>query len=227
MLAAIALDSLWCDFVIQLTRVRNRVAQHTPTVSPTDGMRLAGVTVLLRSDIGGPELLLIERARREGDPWSGHMAFPGGRADPADPSVQKTAERETLEEVGITLEDIHYVGRLDDLSGRGPAARQMVVSAYVYSLDDPGRLEIDRGEVADAFWVSLDHLKHPDNHVHYPMQYGGREVVFPGINVGERRGRVVWGLTYHFLERFFEIIGNPLPDHGIPVPELQAKSDRS
>ena len=205
--------------MIQLEQIGNRLAGHTPQLRPTEGMRLAGVTVLLRDDNGEPEVLLIERATRTGDPWSGHMAFPGGRADPGDPSVQKTAERETLEEVGIGLEDAPCIGRLDDLGGRASASNNMVISAYVYRLDDPGRLDIDQYEVADAFWVPLDHLVHPDNHVRYPIQYGQHEVIFPGISVGAPNARVVWGLTYRFLEGFFEIIGSPLPPHEIPDPE--------
>lgn len=210
--------------MLDLDNIRHCLAGYTPQLRPTDGMGLAGVTIVLRDDAagsshGGPEMLLIERATREGDPWSGHMAFPGGRAEPGDPSLQKTAEREALEEVGIGLANAQYIGRLDDLGGRAAATNKMLVSAYVYHLANPGRLELDRNEVADAFWVPLAHLVHPDNHVRYPMQYGEHELVFPGIHVGDRDDLVVWGLTYRFLEGFFEIIESPLFDHGIPDPE--------
>lgn len=180
---------------------------------------MAAVTMILRPGPRVPEVLLIERAKREGDPWSGHMAFPGGRAEPGDPSLQVTAERETREEVGIALEQAEVIGRLDDLGGRAAAANKMVVSAYVYHVEDPGRLVLEAAEVADALWVPLDHLIHPDNHVRYPMQYGEHEIIFPGISVGTPEPRVVWGLTYRFLETFFEIVGAPLPEHGIPDPE--------
>ena len=209
--------------MIELAQIRDRLADYTPRLRPTEGMILAGVTMLLRDDNDSPEVLLIERATREGDPWSGHMAFPGGRQEPGDPSLQSTAERETLEEVGLTLAGGHFIGRLDDLGGRAAASNKMIVSAYVYHLTNPGRLELDRNEVADAFWVPLAHLVHPDNHVRYPMQYGEHELVFPGISVGEREDLVVWGLTYRFLESFFEIIGSPLSDHGIPDPEALAE----
>lgn len=187
-------------------------------------MNLAAVTMILRPGPSVPEVLLIERAKREGDPWSGHMAFPGGRAEPGDPSLQGTAERETLEEVGLGLDRGEVIGRLDDLGGRAAAASKMVVSAYVYQIDEPGRLVIESSEVADAFWVPLDHLVHPDNHVRYPMQYGQHEIDFPGISVCEQNTRVVWGLTYRFLELFFEIVGTPLPEHDIPDPEDFAKA---
>jgi 8-oxo-dGTP pyrophosphatase MutT (NUDIX family) len=207
----------------QLAHIRDSLAGYTPRLRATDGMNLAGVTMLLRDENGSPEMLLIERATREGDPWSGHMAFPGGRQEPHDPSLQKTAERETFEEVGITLAGAHYIGRLDDLGGRAAASNKMIVSAYVYLVEDPGRLEIERSEVADALWISLDHLVHPDNHGRYPMRYAEHEIIFPGIRVDQREVRIVWGLTYRFLEGFFEIIGSPLPEHGIPDPESLAE----
>ncbi|MFT5443424.1 MAG: 8-oxo-dGTP pyrophosphatase MutT (NUDIX family) [Myxococcota bacterium] len=205
--------------MLKLPNIRNRLAAYTPELSPTEGMRMAAVTVLLRNDRPETEVLLIERAKRDGDPWSGHMAFPGGRAEPSDPSVQKTAERETLEEVGIGLDDARCIGRLDDLSGRAAAANKMIVSAYVYEMDSPGSIQIEPSEVADALWVPLDYLVHPENHVPYPMQYGEREIMFPGVSVAGPEPRVVWGLTYRFLEIFFEVIGNPFFDHGIPDPE--------
>jgi 8-oxo-dGTP pyrophosphatase MutT (NUDIX family) len=40
------------------------------------------------------ELLLIRRAEHPSDPWSGHMALPGGRNDPQDTSLYETVVRE-------------------------------------------------------------------------------------------------------------------------------------
>ncbi len=208
---------------MELPKIRNRLAGYEPAKRSTAGMRLAGVSMVLRDDVSEPEVLLIERATRRGDPWSGHMAFPGGRADPDDASLQHTAERETHEEVGFRLDDAELIGRLDDLSGRAAATNRMVVSAYVFHAPSPATLALDAKEVADAMWVPLRHLIHPENHVHYPMQYGGHEVVFPGIGLGPGDPRVVWGLTYRFLEIFFEVIGHPMPEHGIPDPEEQTR----
>ncbi|MCA9639821.1 MAG: NUDIX domain-containing protein, partial [Myxococcales bacterium] len=68
-----------------------------------DGGRFAAVAAVLRPTDADTEVLLIRRAEHEGDPWSGHMAFPGGRHDPTDPDLLTTARRETLEEVGLDL----------------------------------------------------------------------------------------------------------------------------
>src|ERR1700680_3050243 len=76
----------------------------------------AAVALVLRQGARGLEILLIKRAEHMDDPWSGHVALPGGREEPADASLQETAVRETLEETGIDLaRDGEVLGALDDL----------------------------------------------------------------------------------------------------------------
>src|SRR5262249_28795811 len=69
------------------------------------------------------------------DPWSGHMAFPGGRVDPGDADARAAAERETLEELGLSLEGAERLGQLDDLNAGIRLVAPLVLSAFVYRLD--------------------------------------------------------------------------------------------
>jgi 8-oxo-dGTP pyrophosphatase MutT (NUDIX family) len=195
-----------------LAEIRSALSAHEPQTLPAPPRGHAAVAVILREVDGVPEVLFIERAKREGDPWSGHMAFPGGRMDPADEDARSAAERETFEEVGVNLAGAEALGRLDDLQGLHAAApeRAMVISAFVYHAVDPGPLE-PNWEVEQAFWFPLASLFDPERHVTYPVTLGGR-LCFPGILVGEPENHVVWGLTYRFLEDFFEIVGRPLPN---------------
>src|SRR5450432_2372229 len=95
-------------------RLRRAVAE-TPAEAPLTGTRQAAIAVIFLELEMSLDVLLIERAIREGDPWSGHMALPGGHADPADADLSATAERETLEEVGLDLRAIgERLGRLSD-----------------------------------------------------------------------------------------------------------------
>ena len=100
--------------------------------SAGEGAGRAAVALLLRPTWAEPELLLIRRAEREGDPWSGHMALPGGRAAPSDPDPVATAARESAEEVGIDPARAgRLLGALDEVaprSTRGPAG--LVVSPF-------------------------------------------------------------------------------------------------
>jgi len=177
-----------------------------------DGSRKkrAAVAMILRpaEEGAGAEVLFIERARFAGDPWSGHMAFPGGRVEVSDDDPRAAAERETLEEVGVTLAGAECLGQLDDLRGRH-AGREipMVISAYVYLSENPAPLDPNH-EVAEAFWFPVSELLAPTRRDHYEI----RGLRFPGVLVGKPQRHVVWGLTYRFVETFFDRLGRPMPD---------------
>jgi 8-oxo-dGTP pyrophosphatase MutT (NUDIX family) len=96
--------------------------------------RRAAVALVLRVPVGaaGPELLLVKRAEYPGDPWSGHVAFPGGRAEPDDASPWHTAARETWEETGLDLLAAgRLLGTLDELYPRTPVLPPVVVRPHV------------------------------------------------------------------------------------------------
>jgi 8-oxo-dGTP pyrophosphatase MutT (NUDIX family) len=192
-----------------LDEIRRSLAARAPTTVSARGRLQAAVAMVLRGATASPDVLFIERARREGDPWSGHMAFPGGRVDPGDPSPRSAAERETLEEVGLDLSRAEPLGRLDDLQGhRAAGVPKMVISAFVYHLSEPPPLSPNH-EVREAFWFPVASLHDADRQVPYRMPLAG-ETPFPGIRVGDPERHVVWGLTYRFLEVFFEVVGRPL-----------------
>ena len=196
----------------QLQTVRSALARHLPV--SLDAPSRAAVAMLLRPGRAArPEVLLIERAHKEGDPWSGHMAFPGGRTSPYDASLRATAERETLEEVGLDLVGAELLGQLDDLEGRN-AGRPvgLAISAFVYALAEAPPLAVPNAEVQSALWVPLDLLAEPARHVEYRFASERGRLAMPGIRVGEAEPHVVWGLTYRFLEDFFALIGDPLPN---------------
>jgi 8-oxo-dGTP pyrophosphatase MutT (NUDIX family) len=192
--------------------IRGGLTKHEPKTLTSPSNRGAAVAIVLREVEGSPEVLFIERARRDGDPWSGHMAFPGGRIDPEDAHARDAAERETREEVGVDLAGAEPLGRLDDLRGRHAAApdQGLVISAFVYHAVDPAPLQ-PNWEVEQAFWFPVPALLDAGRRVEYAVRLD-RELRFPGILVGTPERHVVWGLTYRFLEIFFEIVGKPLPN---------------
>jgi 8-oxo-dGTP pyrophosphatase MutT (NUDIX family) len=200
--------------VLSVEQVRAALALREPTRIEDPARPRAAVAVVLRADAGEPEVLLIERARHPLDPWSGHMAFPGGRVDPGDPHPRGAAERETAEEVGLSLVGAEVLGQLDDIEGRhGGRTLRLVISAFVYHLPRaPGELVLNH-EVESALWFPLRSLVDPAHHVEYPTPNGG----YPGILVGEPDRHVVWGLTYRFLEILFDSLGRPLPDRWDPA----------
>jgi 8-oxo-dGTP pyrophosphatase MutT (NUDIX family) len=195
----------------RLSEIERSLARYRPRLIEGSGLARAAVAMVLRDGAdGSPEVLLIERARRARDPWSGHMAFPGGRVSFEDASPQQTAERETLEEVGLPLVSARRLGRLDDLEGRHAGrSAGLVISGFVYHHGSPGSLRANH-EVEEAFWVPLADLAREERRVTYPYVAPGISS-FPGILVGRPDRHVVWGLTYRFLEVFFQVVGKPLP----------------
>lgn len=164
----------------------------------------AAVAAIFRDGGDGTELLFIERAKRAGDPWSGHMALPGGRIDPIDAHPRAAAERETWEEVSLDLSPALVLGQLNDLYG---GARPITVSAFGYWLDGPRPALQPNGEVADTLWIPLAELADPTRAVayEYPLR---DQTLFPGIAISG--DRVVWGMTLRLLMDLFERLGRPL-----------------
>lgn len=193
-------------------RIRECLASFEPERVGSDGLDRAAVAVVLREGGAGAEVLFIERATRSGDPWSGHMAFPGGRLEAGDPTPRAAAERETLEEVGLSLGGAEYIGGLGDIQGhRRFGQNRLVVSAHVFFAEDPGPIALQVSEVRSSLWFPLTGILDRERHVGYRSAETG-SMEFPGVLVGEPGRHVVWGLTYRFLELFMEAIEHPLPD---------------
>lgn len=177
------------------------------------GVRRAAVALLLRPAGGELELLLIKRAVRAGDPWSGHMALPGGRRDPGDADDAATAVRETREEVGIDLDRTgHPLGSLDDVAPRSGAPR-IVVSPFVFGVPADTHAT-PNAEVEAALWIPLRELAHPDAATEHLLEtVTGDPRRFPAIGA---RGHVVWGLTHRILSDLLEVASPILGPERVP-----------
>ena len=169
---------------------------------------LAAVAMVLAGDDSHLELCFIRRAEREGDPWSGHMAFPGGRASLHDKSAQAAAEREANEEVGLVLGDSLLIGRLPELPvHRAGIDTGLLLCPFVYYLGlEPAAL-IPNHEVAWASWIDLNYLWDERNKTELNLVYNDVPMVFPAIRF---RDQLIWGLTMRVLSSFGEVIGVPL-----------------
>lgn len=170
--------------------------------------RAAVATVLRREPGGATSVLLIERTRRDDDPWSGQMAFPGGRVDPTDPSALHAALREAREEVGLELgRQARLIGVLDDT--RAMARGQwldLAISPHVFELlERDAPLVLQAEEVASALWAPLEAMASGelDSSFLWTLQTAG-SVNLPCYRV---EGKVVWGLTWRMLRSLFELLG--------------------
>lgn len=185
-----------------------RFADHSPWVDPAPARVEAGVAAVVREGSEGLELLFIRRADHDDDPWSGDLAFPGGRIDPGDDGAQGAAVRETLEEIGLDLRPARYLGRLSDVLGSAESIR---VSAFVYSIEgDP--VLTPNYEVREAFWSPFSHFTDPARQEWREFEYQNQKARLPAIRLLEDpRAPVLWGITYKFLDHLMEAIGEPIP----------------
>ncbi len=182
--------------------ITRRVAEYRARSEEGDpSLRWAAVALIVAPDPAA--VLLIRRAEQAGDPWSGHMALPGGRVAPHDPDLAAAAIRETAEEVGIALPRESLAGALDDVAPRTPVLPPIAVRPFVFVL--PGRplLELN-AEVAAAAWVPLETLRHPETYGTVTLHLHGTDREFPAYRFEEA---VVWGMTERILTGFFAAIG--------------------
>lgn len=162
--------------------------------------RWAAVALILRSD--PLSILLIRRAERSGDPWSGQIGLPGGRRGPSDADLAQTAVRESVEEIGVDLTRARRLGALSDVAPRTPVLPPIAVRPFVFALS--GRLDLRlNSEVASAHWVELARLADPDAHRPTTVTMRGEPLVVPAYMI---EGMVVWGMTERILDSFFQAI---------------------
>ncbi len=168
----------------------------------------SAVAMLLGASEAGVEMLFIKRAPRTGDPWSGDLAFPGGRIEAFDNGPRAAAERETREEIGLDLESARYLGRLDDIAG---AHLPVVVSCFVYGLVPPFTLNLS-DEVAQTFWTPLATLRDQRRHGPALVHFNGSALTRPAIDLLGPGHKVLWGITYRLVMAFLARLGgeNPL-----------------
>ena len=195
--------------------IRERLAAHHPRRLDGRGQQRAAVAVTFRAagSADDSELLLIKRAERDGDPWSGHMAFPGGRLEPStDGDPLAAALREAREEVALELgRDARLLGPLDEINAAARGRRlPLIISPFAFELLRPVELRANE-EVEEIHWVPLSRLRDERAASTMPYQLEGMRLTLPCLRVARR---VIWGLTYQMLMRLYIALDWELPANG-------------
>ena len=196
----------------RIVRLLRSLAEHPPVVvEAEESVRRAAILLALRARADGePELLMIKRAEAEGDPWSGHIACPGGRMEPGDHDLAVTAVRETLEETGVDVaRDGRLLGHLDDLFPRSPTLPPIVIRPYV-ALVRADVAIVPSHEVAAAFWVPLSALAERGAWTIGTVMVRG---IARKVQVFQHGEYTVWGLTERALRQLLTFMGEPPAAH--------------
>ena len=186
-----------------LDDIHRALATRTPVTAKKPGSAVAAIL----QEGENPQLLFIERARVQGDPWSGDIAFPGGRIETSDADLREAAERETREEIGLDLQPDHYLGRLDDLITQ---TLGIEVAAFVYQIEKTNSLQLNH-EVAAAFWQSFSDLTDPTRQLNHTFANRGFPRHVPAIDLLGPNRPLLWGITYRFVAQLMQLAGQPLP----------------
>jgi len=179
-------------------RLEHHRARATPPVWPR-----CAVAIILRQR-EQPEVLLMQRALRVGDRWSGHVSLPGGRREAHDVDLLATAMRETREEVGIDLSTAaRPLGRLAPAWAmtRG-LPLPMTITPFVFTVVAPVAIALG-DEATAAFWLPIDAAAAGALDDVYVHRVGPLTWKLP---CWRHEGRVVWGLTFAMLSRLLALV---------------------
>ena len=173
-----------------LESLRKRV--HKSSILELDeGPPVASVAIIINPNDRGGSILLIKRTERQGDPWSGQMAFPGGHKASDDRDFLETAIREAREEVGIDLREHELLGLLPLVYTR---SRQVQVAPYVFQLKSNVLVQPNE-EVAESFRIPLSVLETIEaSKTEVKVEEG--ELI---VDAYVYSGRVIWGLTFRII----------------------------
>ncbi len=177
--------------------LRRALSSRPPTAVVPPLRSRAAVALILRDGEAGIELLFIRRAEHPLDPWSGQMAFPGGRAEPGDADLLGTAIRETEEEIGLDLRvTADHLGAMDEVRAMARMRpMDLAIQPFAFRLAGPAALTLG-DEVRSVHWLPLGPILGAELRSTMEYAHEGTPLRFPCVRVDEI---VIWGLTYRML----------------------------
>jgi 8-oxo-dGTP pyrophosphatase MutT (NUDIX family) len=192
--------------VEKLAKVEAAIQAHRPLVVTLEGSPMrAAVAMTLDPRQDDLYCFFIHRADVQGDPWSGHIAFPGGRKDDGDPDMLATVYREVREEVGVDLErSARLLGPLDEIQGvaRGQQL-PMVISPFLFVLREPVTPVPDAREVQSMLWVPVSFLEDSANESIVEHRINQQRLRLPAYIYQDR---TIWGLTFRMVKNFLDVL---------------------
>lgn len=163
------------------------------------------------STIDEAEILLIQRAKNENDPWSGHMAFPGGRYQNGDENMLNTTIRETFEEIGfdINKELLNYdkkkynkISRLSDVTTLRHLGEAIVVTPFLFGIEKKPEIQMNQ-EVDNFFWIPLNFFLKSENQKLREFDINSQKVSLPCYFYDNK---IIWGITLSMINEITQFI---------------------
>lgn len=179
-----------------IRRIRQKVVDMAISVEPQDQPEAAVLMAI--TDESTPHLVLTRRAEHLTS-HAGEVAFPGGKKDLEDLSLQHTALRETHEEIGLRSEAIDIIGALSPANSKFG----LRVTPFVGVVDPRAKLVANKDELDEIFHVPLEFFINNQPNDVYQFPYKGEVYVASCYNY---QGHIIWGLTAYFIADFMNAV---------------------
>jgi len=178
--------------------IRHILSQRERNVINDPRFYPAGVLVLLYEKEGEYYVVFTKRTSNV-EHHKGEISFPGGAFDNEDKTIEFTALRETYEEVGVKVQDVEILGKLDDMVTRSNFAVTPLVGTIPY----PYSFKINEIEVAELLEVPLSHLLDKKNLIQETRAFNGVTHVMQSYQFKEH---VIFGATAMMLRQFLDLV---------------------
>ncbi|MCW3997612.1 MAG: CoA pyrophosphatase [Candidatus Bathyarchaeota archaeon] len=155
----------------------------------------AAVGLLLKPGQEDYEILFVKRVERSSDPWSGQIAFPGGKHDPEDKTLKDTVIREIFEETGINLQENSFLGVLKATNSK--PSRNIRILPFIAILKEGATIKLNENELDCYFWIPYKKIVNSKG----VAEFSNRKV--PAYILEEE---IVWGVTYRILESLEKLL---------------------
>ena len=190
-----------------------RILSQNPKKALVDSSLTPAAVILLLYPKGGEYRILLNKRSDSVEDHKGEIAFPGGRKDDEDLTLQDTALRETYEEMGVRPQDVEVLGELDDV----PTISNYLISPYVGAIAHSYPFRPNEREVEEVLEIPVAALRDSDNRRDEVRIVNGGLVDNPSYAYG---GHLIHGATAKVLGRFLELLDSVPYEEGLWKSEL-------
>ena len=146
--------------------------------------------------------LVFTRRTETVEHHKGQVSFPGGGCEMDEATPEATALREAKEEIGLAPEDVHLLGRMNDILTITGYRVPQVVGAILW----PYSFRLEPAEVARAFTIPLLWLADHANWDEQPVTPYGTARPFPVIKYQPYDGEILWGASARITQNLLKIV---------------------
>jgi len=130
---------------------------------------------------------------------AGQISFPGGKMEISDTSIENTARRETMEEIGLNIKPSEILGKMSTWETR----TGFLITPVLGFISDPPKMRKNIYEVEEIFEVPINYLMNPKNHKLEKRSFEQKSYEFFAIKYLDY---YIWGATAGLIMNLYNIL---------------------